>query len=92
MSAAGSGISREASLYDLYDPILLGRCHLIVRRKAQSPPEYIRTNPTTAVGRIDPVPDGNETVGPVEGLHVHGLPDGPSFSVEISQGIQNLLW
>ena len=64
--------SAEAASHDLNDPCLLLRRHLVVTGQTKSAFEDIRAH------IFRPLSSGHKGMIPVDGLQVHGLPDGPS--------------
>ena len=77
--------------------ILLLRRHFVIGRQTQPAPEEIRAHVHAGPGDVGVASPASaalrrhEGVAPVDGLHVHGLPDGPTFRVERGQGVENLL-
>ena len=82
-------LSFETPVNNINNPILLFRCHLVIARQAQSPPEEIRSGIDSAAGDIGVAPSpavafpGDELVGPVDGLQVHGLPNSTCYTCYI---------
>ena len=89
-------LSFEAPVDDFDDDILLLRGHLVVAGEAQAPLEQVRAHVRlvlldVGVGPAPAVPfPRDEGVGAVDGLHVHGLPQGPAFRPEGCQRFQDL--
>ena len=84
-------------MYHINYYILLFRGHLVVGGEAEATAEYIRADIEAGAGNIGvgataTVALGrDEGMGAVDGLHVHGLPDGAALGVESGQGVQDLM-
>ena len=85
----------EAPVNDLDDSILLLRGHLVVARQAEASAEDVRADVQAGSGDVgvalSPAValDRDESVGAVDWLHVHGLPDGAAFGIEGGEGGEN---
>ena len=90
-------LSLKTSVNDLYNPVLLLRRHFVVRGEAEAAAEDVCANVDAGTGDVG-VGTGttsagsrDEGVAAIEGLQMHGLPDGAAFRVESGQGVQDLL-
>ena len=89
--------SHKAAMDDLDHPVLLRRDHLVVRGEAEAAAEDIRAHVLAGTGDIGvgaaaTVALGRDKgVGAVDGLHMHGLPDGTALGIEGGQGVQDLM-
>ena len=87
----------ETSLDYFNNHILLFRSHLVIRGEAEAAAEDVRAHVLAGAGDVGVAAAAavafgrDEGMGAVDGLHMHGLPDGAALRVEGSQGIQDLM-
>ena len=83
-------------MYNLDNPILLLRRHLVIARQTEPAPENIGSNVDSRAFYVSICAasavalNRNKRIRPIYRLHMHGLPDGAAFGIEGGESLENL--